>query len=381
MKKKKVEVSEGANPMNVMGSLLKNNKDDHLNFEDSVKYKFSTGSVYLDLKTGGGLGPGIIRYCGPSESGKTSAAVESMRKFLDKFKNDNGYAVYFKSEGRLSEDVVNRSGVKFVDKAEEWEAGTCFVMESNVIEFVFDSIKTLIKEMEGCKIYFLIDSADGLSARTELEKKAGETPKIGIEALMMAINLRKVSSTLTKRGHVLSIISQVRSKIAVDKYDTTQKSSNSQVTSSGGNALTHYAEWSFQFLKPIKGDWILENPKLKFDSKTNRKIGHTARIEIAKSTNEITGDLIEYPILYKRKGGSVWKDKEIFDLMLGCGFITRSGKTAWYEFDKSILDDAKINSEKLQFQGESKAIEFISEFTKEQVESIINKIAILIESE
>ena len=41
----------------VLGSFLKQNSEDHYNFEDETDYKVSSGSLQLDLHLDGGLGP------------------------------------------------------------------------------------------------------------------------------------------------------------------------------------------------------------------------------------------------------------------------------------------------------------------------------------
>ena len=113
---------------NKLKSFLKQREDEHYNFESDVFYKVSTGSLLLDIHTGGGLTPGLHRFCGMNEGGKTSEALEVARNFLKDI--PNARAVYIKAEGRLNPEMVNRSGIAFTNDPDEWGDGKCFIYES-----------------------------------------------------------------------------------------------------------------------------------------------------------------------------------------------------------------------------------------------------------
>ena len=63
-------------------SFLSENKEHHYNFEDEIDYKVSSGSLKMDFELGGGLGPGLHRFIGINEGGKTSESLEVMKNFL-----------------------------------------------------------------------------------------------------------------------------------------------------------------------------------------------------------------------------------------------------------------------------------------------------------
>ena len=130
---------------NLVGNFLKNNKEDHFNYEEQVSYRVSSGSLEFDHHLDGGFGPGLHRFVGMNEGGKTSASLEVMKNFL---KMPKSKAVYFKAEGRLSDEMIKRCGVKFVFTHEEWEEGTCFVFESNIYETVVDLMRQLVSSNE-----------------------------------------------------------------------------------------------------------------------------------------------------------------------------------------------------------------------------------------
>ena len=69
-------------PNETLESFLKENKDHHYNFEEEVTYKVSSGSLKFDYELNGGFGPGLHRFTGINEGGKTSEALEVMKNFL-----------------------------------------------------------------------------------------------------------------------------------------------------------------------------------------------------------------------------------------------------------------------------------------------------------
>ena len=120
-------------PNETLESFLKENKEHHYNFEEEITYKVSSGSLKFDFELNGGFGPGLHRFTGINEGGKTSEALEVMKNFLQMPKSRG---IYIKAEGRLPKEMRARSGVKFTFKDAEWEDGSCFVFESNIYETV-----------------------------------------------------------------------------------------------------------------------------------------------------------------------------------------------------------------------------------------------------
>jgi RecA/RadA recombinase len=310
----------------VLSSFLKQNAEDHYNFEETVDYKVSSGSLQLDLQLGGGFGPGLHRFVGINEGGKTSEALEVMKNFLLSVPNSKGF--YIKAEGRLSPEMQKRSGVKFVFSAEDWVAGTCFVFESNIYETVVDAMRQLVsKNEEKTKFCFLLDAVDGLIAKNDMDKSFEESSKVAGGAVIAATFMKKLSIALAKRGHMAIFISQVRADIKLDPYS---KAPIRQTSATGGNALLHFANWILEFEPRFKGDLILKNPSDKtIDLEKNPPVGHWAKVTVKKSPNEKTNLTIPYPIRYGRSGGkSIWIEKEIVDLLLAWELINKSG--AWF---------------------------------------------------
>jgi RecA/RadA recombinase len=344
----KTKEKEVTKSTDVLNSFLKQNQSDHYNFEESIDYKVSSGSLQLDLHLGGGLGPGLHRFVGMNEGGKTSAALSFMKNFLEKIPNGKGF--YIKAEGRLSNEMMERSGIKFVFSAEEWVEGTCFVFESNIYETVVDVMRQLVaKNDENNLYYFLLDSVDGLIAKGDLDKSFEDSNKVAGGAVIAANFMKRLSIGLAKRGHMAVFISQVRADIKLDPYS---KAPVRQTTATGGNALLHFANWILEFEPRHKGDLILQNPSdTKIDINNNPIVGHFAKVTVKKSPIEKTNLTIAYPIRYGRtNGNSIWIEKEIVDMLYVWEFINK--KTSWItvteEFKELLAENNLELPEKIQ---------------------------------
>ena len=343
------EAISGPSSKSLLSSFLKDNKDEHYNFEEEVTYKVSTGSLNLDIATSGGLSPGLHRFIGMNEGGKTSEALEVMKNFLKTVPKSRG--VLIKAEGRLSKEIKDRSGIQFVSSPDDWNDGNCFVFESNIFETVSELIKELIQNNpEENRYMFILDSVDGLITRGDSEKSLSEATKVAGGAVISSTLMKKISLALGKRGHMAIFISQVRSEIKLDPYAANKDIR--QTTATGGNALLHFANWILEFEPRFNKDLILEKPNERYDSVKNKIIGHNVKIVVKKSTNESTNSKIQYPIKYGRKdGSSVWREYEVIDQIVAWEFATAKG--AWVTFSDEIIEELKkVNLElKKQHQG------------------------------
>lgn len=318
----------------VLDKLLKEEKAFHYNFEEAVTYKVSSGSLVLDSYTGGGIGPGLHRFTGLNEGGKTSQALAFMYYFLQR---PNAKGFYIKAEGRLSEDMIRRSGINFVYSSKDWVDGTCFVFESNIYETAVDAMRKLVQFNDEKKNYFFIlDSVDGLISKGDLDRTFEESNKVAGGAVIAANFMKRMSIALAKRGHMAIFISQVRADIKLDPYS---KEPIRQTTATGGNALLHFANWILEFNPRFRQDLIIQNPDIKeIDPVKNPIVGHFAKVTVKKSPNEKTNLTIAYPIKYGKVGGpSVWVEKEVVDLLLSWGLIER-GKSGWMTCSEDLVN-------------------------------------------
>lgn len=350
---------EEQNSINLLDRFLKSNKDDHYNFEDEVDYKVSSGSLQFDLHLGGGFGPGLHRFCGINEGGKTSEALEVCKNFLTTVKGSK--SMFIKAEGRLSPEMRKRSGVKFVTKTEDWVDGTCFVLESNIYETICEIMTQLVDNNEdGSKFCFVLDSVDGLILKNDSAKSYEDSHKVAGGANVASTFMKKMAIKLAKRGHMAIFISQVRADIKLDPYT---KAPVRQTSATGGNALLHFANWIIEFEARYNKDLILKNPTIKkMDMDKNPPVGHFANVTVKKSPNEKTNSRITYPVRYGRVGGnSIWIEKEIVDLLFAWEFLSKKGSwiTVTEDFNEYLKEENLTFPEKLQ--GENKVFNYLEE--------------------
>jgi RecA/RadA recombinase len=345
-KKKKENEESGLTTLDQINSFLKDNKDDHYNYSEEITYKVRTGSLILDIETGGGISPGVVRATGVSGGGKTSCGLAVARNFQQTV--DNSMVIYIKAEGRLSKEMIERSGVD--TDPDKW-----FVYKSNVFESVMTLIKKLVKDNPQNKRYFfVIDSMDGLVRKKEMDKSFEDAQQVGGGATISSTFLKNMSLAFHEGGHICWMISQVRSTI---KADPRQKLDHRLTNASGGNALTHYANWIFEFMPTYKDDRITRTVKGQ-----EKVIGHWAKITFQKTENEKTGDIIKYPICHNRTNGeSVWIEYEIFDLLMAWDLIKKAG--AWFsptEDFVQILSEANLTFPE-KIQGEQAVLDHLNE--------------------
>jgi RecA/RadA recombinase len=319
----------------IAGAFFEANSADHLgNVETAEEYKVSMGSNILDREMDGGLSAGLHRFIGINEGGKTSQALLVMKNFLAPVKDRRG--ILIKAEGRLSKQMVARSGITFVTDPKDWKDGTCLVFECNVFETVNDFMRTMVTNNPQRKKYcILLDSVDGLIPKGDLIKNEGDATKVAGGALLTSTLLKRINKRMTKEGHLAIFISQVRSEVVIEQKG---KREIRQGSASGGNALKHYADWVIEFEPRFGGDLIMPDPEAKPDPIKNPIWGHWAKIKILKSPNEKTGLTFRYPIKYGRVGGnSIWVEYEVGSILISHEYYTRKG--GWYSIDPDFADE------------------------------------------
>lgn len=360
-KKTADETGLSSSPQSVAKDFMVAHKNEVLNFEESDKYIVSTGSLKLDTMLNGGIVPGLVRLVGVNSGGKTSESLEMLRQFF--LVKPNGRGVFFKAEGRLSDSVQARSGVKFVVNPDDWIEGTCLIFEGNVYESVAGFMITLIQNNPTkTNYFFIVDSLDGLILRDDLVSKSIEdTYKVAGPAVIGKKLMQRVFGPLVKHGHIMVATSQVTAQPKIDPYAPVQHRS---FPSSAGNWALHYPDVILEFTPRYKKSDILENPKADYDPKKNPIIGHEVNITIRKSDNEKMNATVSYPVRHGRTGGkSIWIEREVGDLLITY-FMTLKG--SWLSFSESILADLqKIDPEvPAQIQGSGQLYSFLEKNPK-----------------
>jgi len=345
MKKK----TDTASPLDQIASYLKQHSGDHYNFEEERTYTVSSGSLLLDIEMGGGIKPGIIRASGVTEGGKTSCALSFARNFQ---KMDNSMIIYIKAEGRLSKEMIERSGISTEEN--QW-----FVFKCNVYETVIDFIRELVKDNPSDTRYmFIIDCMDALVPKGDLEKSSHEALKVAGGSLLSSDFLRKMALGLGTRGHVCFMISQVRATVKINPYE---KGDPKVTNASGGNAILHYSDWILEFQPRWVKDLISTQPNGKGDM-----LGHWCKVIFRKSSNEKTGLEVRYPIRYGRVGGkSIWVEYEVVDMLLQWEMATAKG--AWVTISDEIIDEVQEKTS-LEFKKQHQGMDNLRKYLEENKE-------------
>ncbi len=342
-------------------------------FNDIVpkKYLLSTGSLNLDVEMWGGIKPSFIKLSGESETGKTSFCFKVINNFLSD-KTRKRRAIYFASDKDVSDELIARCGVPFVEDLDEFIDGKCYLIRTNIYETVCNSIKNVVEQDKETEYIFVLDSLDNFAPKAALEVDFGESSQKGGTSAISAHFCKTFDVLLPRSGHVVIFVCQYRDTINIGRTFV-----HKQSNSSGGRAVEHAVTWAFEFCPALnqKDDifWKGEQGK-------SERLGHNCIITIKKSPNERTGQKVKYPVLYGRKdGNAVWTEKELFDQCIWFGMMKRKG--AWVEWDSSVLAELqKIDPETpKQINGEDNFVQFL-ESKPEITKFLYNKSISLISS-
>ncbi len=318
----------------VLGGILKEHKDEHYNFHERVDWRASTGSLLLDVATGG-VRPSMWRLAGNNNSGKTPQCLEIIRNIFKTVPNSK--AVWFFSEGRgLSDENKERCGLKFVYSEEEWDEHTVFVFETNTFELFIKTIRELVlNNPEQNRYAFCLDSLDGMTLRGDKDKEIDENNKVAGVPAMSKKMMQSLSLGMFKFGHWLGIISQVTAEIKLDQYAKTPDRGGQF---SGGNSLLHGSDIILQYEPSFGGDFILDSSGRFNDGKT-KPIGQNVRVVLVKSIlEEYKKTKITYPIKYGRRPSGIWLEKELADLILGWEMGKKAG-AGWITMTPAVMEE------------------------------------------
>ena len=326
---------ESASPESQLGDYLKKNEDDHLDFTTAVNYSVSTGSLGLDIETGG-LRPGAHRVGGGPNLGKTPFALNIIDNFLDTVPNSR--AIWCKSEGRLSPENLARVRHPVVFNFNEWKTGTIYVFRCNIYDTWIGLMRELITDNPNDIRYgFVTDSLDALNLKNDITKAIAEGTKVAGGALLTKQLFQKMGLAMSERGHLKIFIGQRTADININPYAPGQPR---QTNGSGGNGLAHFANEAFQFEEIYEGNLILKDPTAKIDRVSNPAIGHILKVKLKKASKEKRFITVEVPIRYGQVGGaSIWREREVGDLMLTWGLVSKGG--TWLTLTPAFISEVE----------------------------------------
>ena len=310
-------------------------------------YKVSTGSLNLDIATDGGLGSGIHRFCGGNEGGKTCEMLQLMSNFLKSKGERPRKAILINAEYRLTEEKKHNCDFNFVeqDEIENWDEGTCLVLDTNSFETAASVIDSMVK-VQDYQYFISVDSVDNLIPDGDADKNFGDSAKVAGGAVIASLLVKRISIPVRKFGHMFVPISQKRAKIPQGMGQAPAE----QVNSTGGNALLHGSDYIFEFMPKFSQSNLSKEAASALDISKNKKLGHLAHLKICKSENETSGYTVTYPIKYLDKGGAVNNEREVLDFMKL--FKVLDSNSGWMSLPKEEDDNLYSFSKKFGYEIE-----------------------------
>lgn len=310
-----------------------------------------TDSERLNIYLDGGIRPGIIIAFGDEECGKTAFGLSLAASWQEHW-GDKAVVIYADAEGRLTKYKLNGSKLDITKNFR--------VIKTNVAETIFSIIKKACdNNPEGYRYFFVIDSLDAILKKEDWVKTFDDAPKVAGGASMQSLALKKLSLPIHSSGHLLYLISQVRSA-SIGGPPTAPKPS-------GGNAPRFYSDLTMRFKK----GWT--ETHIKDDE--GKIIGNRTLITFTKSHNEVSGGDFTLPVKRNHKGG-IWKEYDAYLMGLEYGIIKKAG--SWFSFSDHIANSLPDQSLNFKVQGESKLLallennpsiaKFITQTTKELVQ-------------
>lgn len=332
------EAPEAQNTNDFAESFFKDHSEALFNHIQPLNRFISSGSLILDQYVKARSG-GVIRLVAKTpESGKSSQSfvyAENFMKTMPKSKT-----AYVMAEGRLSPELRARTGLTFVYHPRDWVYGTVLVMATNEFETVADFIVKMSKRMFDAeeRLCIIIDSLDGLILKADKETKGISGGVVAGVPKLTKLLFRHVALPIAFYDILLVITGQFSADISIDPYAPKQVRLGD---ASGGNSVPHQCDYIIQYLPRYGGDFILEDDSAKPDPIKNKIIGLWATAEIKKSATDTTGVKVKIPIKKGRVGCAIWVEKEVADLCLAYGIVTKAG--SWLSFNEKTRAEAQEN--------------------------------------
>jgi len=265
--------------------------------------RISTGSLALDIATGGGLPKGrIVEIYGPESSGKTTLTLQVIAECQKK----GGTAAFVDAEHALDPLYAEKLGVNVDD---------LIVSQPDTGEQALEITDMLVRS--GGVDVVIVDSVAALTPKAEIEGEMGDH-HVGLQARLMSQALRKLTANIKRSNVLVVFINQIRMKIGV--------MFGNPETTTGGNALKFYSS--------VRLD-IRRTGAIK---KSDEVVGNETRVKVVKNKVSPPFKEANFDILY---GQGISKESEIIDLGVKQGLIDKAG--AWYSCNGDRIGQGKEN--------------------------------------
>lgn len=268
--------------------------------------RMGTGSLGLDIITGGGYGKGrFIEIYGPESSGKTTlcihAMVEAQRDNPDK------KVAFIDTEHAWDMSYAKKLGLN-VDKL--------IISQPDNGEQALEIVEHLVssEEISLC----VVDSIAALTPKGEIEGEMGDS-KMGLHARLMSQACRKLTSVCSKTQTVIIWTNQLRDKIGV--------MFGSPEVTTGGNAMKFYASIRID-LRRRQGDKDADG----------MVINNTVTAKTVKNKLAAPFQKTEFTINF---GEGISRESEIVKIGVDIGLIKKAG--SWYSYEETKLGQGENN--------------------------------------
>jgi len=334
----------------------------------------TTSSFEFDQRIGGGFrSGGWSRFYSEEECGKTSISLCWGRNWQNKF--ENGFVLFFNAEGRITKDLLERSGIN--TNPEKFR-----IVDTNNYESIYTiTERAILNNSEGRNYFVVIDSTDACEREIDKVKNIGQAEKMCGGAAIASMAGKRLSLLFNVSNHHLFLSSQMR-----DRMTKSPRGIPAGKAPSGGNAPKYYSSLTAEIKRPYSKTYIYEEPS----NDKSRIIGRICQIKLNKTYNETSGSVVYYPVKYGLKGG-VWKAYEAMMVAKACQIVACPPKASWWSFESSLFEDLKSKNinvpEKVQgeaklrdvFDNNPELVEYV--FQKGEVLYSANKFFLTLDSE
>ena len=270
----------------------------------------STGSLGVDIITGGGWGKGrMVEIYGPESSGKTTLCIHTM--IQAQHDTPEKRVAFIDAEHAFDRNYAEHLGL---------DMSQVIISQPDSGEQALEIAEALIAS--GKISVCVIDSVAALTPKSEIEGEMGDS-KMGLHARLMSQACRKLTGVVSRTNTVLLWTNQIRMKIGV--------MFGSPETVPGGEALKFYASTRIDIRKS-KGD----------EDKDGNVINSHVKVKTIKNKLAPPFQVTKFDIVF---GEGIDRSSEILAIGEDIGIIEKKG--SWFNYGETKLGQGGSNVKQL----------------------------------